>query len=151
LPQVRRLTGLPIYLETAGHRPEELMMVLPFVDSVGMDLKLPSVSGETRWQAHAKFLQRCFEARVETFIKIIVSKQTNPAELIQASELVAACSPDIPVFLQPVTSIDLSEQLGAAPVFAPDPEQVLNWQVLMKRNLKQVRVVPQTHKFIGQL
>jgi len=34
---------LPIYLETGGHRPD---MILPYLDSVGMDLKLTSVSGE---------------------------------------------------------------------------------------------------------
>jgi len=42
LPQLRLATGLPIYLETGGHRPEQLAMILPYLDSVGMDLKLPS-------------------------------------------------------------------------------------------------------------
>lgn len=151
LPQVRDTTGLPIYLETGGHRPEQLAMVLPYLDSVGMDIKLPSVSGESHWQAHSEFLQHCYDSRVEVFVKLIVSSQTNPAELEQTAELVAACSPAIPLFLQPVTSIDLSEKLGSAPVLAPSPEQVLGWQALMKRHLKQVRVVPQTHKMIGQL
>jgi 7-carboxy-7-deazaguanine synthase len=44
LPQVKELTNLPIYLETGGHRPKQLVQVLPYLDLVGMDIKLPSVS-----------------------------------------------------------------------------------------------------------
>lgn len=151
LPHVRSLTGLPIYLETGGHRPQQLGMVLPYIDSVGMDIKLPSVSGENHWRAHEEFLQRCHNARVEVFVKIIVSNRTNPVELQRAAELVAACNPTIPVFLQPVTAIDLSDKLGCAPLLPPDPSQLLAWQALMKRSLKQVRAIAQTHKMINQL
>lgn len=151
LPQVRYLTGLPIYLETGGHRPEQLAMILPYLDAVGMDLKLPSVSGENRFPEHAEFLQRCYLAGVEVFVKAIVSSQTESAELERAASLVAAVSPEIPVFLQPVTPLEPSQQFGGTPVLAPTPEQVLTWQASMKRSLKQVRVVPQTHKMLHQL
>jgi 7-carboxy-7-deazaguanine synthase len=151
LPFARAATGLPVYLETGGHRPRQLAMVLPYIDSVGMDIKLPSVSGERYWKEHAEFLKRCLDARVEVFVKLIVSQKTDPDELIQAAELVAACDPSVPVFMQPVTTIDLSDKLGCDPAQAPDPERVLSWQALMKRHLKQVRVIPQTHKMIGQL
>jgi organic radical activating enzyme len=151
LPQLRSVTGLPIYLETGGHRPEQLTMILPYLDCVGMDLKLPSVSGENRWQQHAEFLKRCYQASVEVFVKIIMSSQTHLADLERSAELVAAVSPEIPVFLQPVTPLKPSEQLGETPVLAPSPEQVLTWQAKMKRSLKQVRVVPQTHKMMHQL
>lgn len=151
LPQLRESTGLPIYLETGGHRPEQLAQGLPYLDLVGMDIKLPSVSGEEWWQAHADFLQRCYDAQVEVFAKLIIAQQTNPAELEQAAELVAQVSPEIPVFLQPVTPLETPHQAAQQPVLSPTPEQVLAWQALMKRTLKQVRVVPQTHKAIGQL
>lgn len=151
LPQLRSVTGLPIYLETGGHRPEQLAMILPYLDSVGMDLKLPSVSGENRWQQHAEFLQHCYQASVEVFVKIIISSQTHPGDLERSAELVAAVSPEIPVFLQPVTPNEPSEQLGETPLLAPSPEQVLTWQAQMKRSLKLVRVVPQTHKMMNQL
>ncbi len=151
LPQLRNVTALPIYLETGGHRPEQLAMILPYLDSVGMDLKLPSTSGENRWQEHAKFLQLCYESQVEVFVKIIISKQTDPGELERSASLVAQVSPSIPVFLQPVTPLPASEQLTENPVLAPSPEQVLMWQALMKRFVKQVRVIPQTHKMLNQL
>ncbi|AUT04060.1 radical SAM protein [Nostoc sp. CENA543] len=150
LPQVRSLTSLPIYLETGGHRPEQLAMILPYLDSVGMDLKLPSVSGESYWSEHMKFLQICYP-NSETFIKIIISQHTDTHELEQAALLVADVSPEIPVFLQPVTPLMESESSNQTPILAPTPAQVLAWQTLMKKILKQVRVIPQTHKMLNQL
>ena len=147
LPQLRQSTKLPIYLETGGHRPEQLAMVLPYLDSVGMDIKLPSVSGEDRWQAHADFLQICFTSSIEIFVKLIVDRNTDRADLAQAAQLVADVSPHIPVFLQPVTPLETSQ----LPVVPPSPAQILAWQTFMKQRLSSVRVVPQTHKMIGQL
>ena len=147
LPQVLSLTNLPIYLETGGHRPEQLLTILPYLDSVGMDLKLPSVSGESHWQAHAQFLQSCHGSKTEVFVKIIISSKTDVEELEKAANLVAQVSPEIIIYLQPVTPLEISEE----PMFAPTPDQVLTWQALMKKWLKQVRVVPQTHKMLQQL
>ncbi|MEC4983370.1 MAG: 7-carboxy-7-deazaguanine synthase QueE [Oscillatoria sp. PMC 1068.18] len=149
LPKLIEVTQLPVYLETGGHRPEELSVVLPYLNSVGMDIKLPSVSGEEHWQSHCLFLQKCFDASVEVFVKLIISDRTNPDELIQAAALVAAVNPEIPVFLQPVTSLQVPLLAGA--VLPPSPEQVLSWQKLIKDLLVSVRVVPQTHKYLGQL
>ncbi|MBE9191670.1 7-carboxy-7-deazaguanine synthase QueE [Gloeocapsopsis crepidinum LEGE 06123] len=150
LPQLQKCTGLPIYLETGGHRPQQLAMVLPHLNSVGMDLKLPSVSGESHWQEHAEFLQLCYQANVEVFVKVIVSGETDIAELHQAAELVANVSPEIPLFLQPVTPLD-NIQKSDQVIFAPTPAQVLTWQAKIKQMLKHVRVVPQTHKMLNQL
>ncbi|HEY9599375.1 MAG TPA: 7-carboxy-7-deazaguanine synthase QueE [Cyanophyceae cyanobacterium] len=147
LPQLRQCVKLPIYLETGGHRPEQLAMVLPYLDSVGMDIKLPSVSGETQWQAHAQFLQLCHDASVDVFVKLIVDFNTNPTELEQAMQLVADVSPKIPVILQPATPLETDSR----PILSPSPQQILTWQALLKRTLASVRVVPQTHKIIGQL
>ncbi|MBR8834822.1 MAG: 7-carboxy-7-deazaguanine synthase QueE [Stigonema ocellatum SAG 48.90 = DSM 106950] len=151
LPKVRSITGLPIYLETGGHRPEQLAMILPYLDSVGMDLKLPSTSGESHWQEHAKFLQLCYDAQLEVFVKIVISGNTYASELEQSALLVASVSPEIPVFLQPVTPLEAPVGFTQIPVLAPSPHQVLNWQALMKRFVKRVRVVPQTHKMLNQL
>jgi len=148
LPVVRHRTGLPIYLETGGHRPEQLAQILPYLDCIGMDMKLPSVSGEDCWQAHRQFLQLCGDTDVEVFVKLIIAQATNAAELELAAELVAACNPSIPVFLQPVTPLAKPHH---GPMIPPTPTQVLEWQGLMKRHLKSVRVIPQTHKMIGQL
>jgi 7-carboxy-7-deazaguanine synthase len=150
LPKIRSAIGLPIYLESGGHRPEQLAMILPYLDSIGMDFKLPSTSGENRWQEHAKFIQLCHDARVEVFVKIIVSQQTEPAELERSALLIAGVNSKIPVFLQPVTPLE-TPAFTQKPMLAPSPDQVLSWQALMKQFIKQVRVVPQTHKMLNQL
>jgi 7-carboxy-7-deazaguanine synthase len=149
LPQVKALTNLPIYLETGGHRPAQLAQILPALDLVGMDIKLPSVSGETHWAAHSEFLQLCQAAGVEVFVKIIISQTTDPAELRQAAQLVAAVSDKIIIFLQPMTALATPHTNPA--LSPPTPEQVLIWQAVMKEYLPQIRVIPQTHKMIGQL
>ena len=155
LPALRSLTSLPIYLETGGHLPEKLAIILPYLDSVGMDLKLPSVSGETYWPEHTKFLQLCSDSKLEVFVKIIVSQSTVVQELERAALLVAQVSEDIPVFLQPVTPLPVAplaaQKFSSVVMVAPTPDQVLEWQVLMKRFVKQVRVIPQPHKMLNQM
>lgn len=146
LPHLRQQTSLPIYLETAGHLPERLVTLLPYLDLIGMDIKLPSVSGESHWAAHQAFLQACVSAGVEVFTKLIIADCTDPAELVQAAYLVAAVDPSILLFLQPVTP--LNPGLGLQ---APSPNQVLEWQAMLKPLLSSVRVIPQTHKMLHQL
>ncbi len=149
LPQLRESTHLPIYLETGGHRPQQLAQILPYLDLVGMDIKLPSVSGEIHWERHQEFLQMCRDAGVDVFIKIIISQTTNPAELHQTAKLIADIDDNLVVFLQPMTA--LGQPHTNPNLTAPTPAQVLAWQALMKEYLPHVRVVPQTHKAIGQL
>lgn len=144
LPNLKRTMALPIYLETGGHRPQPLSWIVEYLDAIGMDMKLPSVSGETRWEAHAEFLRRCFP-HTEVFVKLIVSDQTLEEDLAQAKQLIATVSAEIPVILQPVTP------LPEAGIFSPQPEQILGWQDFLKQSLSCVRVIPQTHKMIGQL
>ncbi len=146
---MRELTHLPIYLETGGHRPQQLQQILPYLDLVGMDIKLPSVSGETHWERHQEFLKLCHDATVAVFIKIIISQTTDPVELQQAARLVAEINNQMVVFLQPMTALEnphTNPQLTA-----PTPAQVLDWQALMKAELPYIRVIPQTHKMLGQL
>lgn len=156
LPEVKRGTGLPIYLETGGHRPQQLKMILPDLDAIGMDIKLPSVSGESHWEAHGEFLQTALTPQIDLFVKIIISAGTEEADLEKAAELIASVSAEVPVFLQPVTPLTEVEQSNFGDraiqmLEPPAPAQVVAWQTLMKRWLKQVRVVPQTHKMLQQL
>lgn len=142
-----RSTGLPIYLETGGHRPQQLSSIIEHLDLVGMDIKLPSVSGESHWVAHQKFLNVCVEQGCEVFGKIIVSQTTLTEDLAQAANLIAEIDPNISVFLQPVSALEQPHHGNPSP---PLPEQMLEWQALLKQSLVTVRVVPQTHKAIDQ-
>ena len=40
--------GLKVYLETNGTMPERLSEIIGHVDTVAMDVKLPSISGTSR-------------------------------------------------------------------------------------------------------
>ncbi|MDS3859738.1 7-carboxy-7-deazaguanine synthase QueE [Thermosynechococcaceae cyanobacterium BACA0444] len=146
LPILKQCTSLPIYLESGGHHPQALGQLLPYLDSIGMDIKLPSVSGESHWPAHRAFLQACHAANKDVFCKVIISAQTTTQDLNQAGALVAAINPDIPLILQPITPIGTGRL-----THPPTPAQVLAWQGLLKQYLSQVRVIPQTHKFLHQL
>ena len=150
LLQLKEVCHLPIYLETGGHRPQLLSKVLPYLDLVGMDIKLPSCSGEEHWQAHKEFLQLCHHASVDVFVKLIVSQTTNPEELKQTVKLVAQVNEEIIIFLQPVTPLE--EPVSGEIPLSPTPEQILDWQGLMKKLAhNHIKVLPQTHKMIGQL
>ena len=152
LPRLKGHCQLPVYLETGGHRDRDLERVLPHIDLIGMDMKLPSVCGEEHWEAHRRFLQMA-HGQTGIFCKLIVSNQTSDEDLNQAAEIIASVDDGIDCYLQPMSPIgtltpDIREARSLA--LPPTPEQVLDWQVVMKRSLKSVRVIPQTHKMIGQ-
>jgi organic radical activating enzyme len=67
-----------------------------------------------------------------------------PGELDSAVAMVHEVSPETEIFLQPVTPF-------ADVTAAPSPGQVLELQERALRLHPRVRVVPQTHKLIGQL
>jgi 7-carboxy-7-deazaguanine synthase len=148
LPLLKAQTNLPLYLETGGHRPIQLASIAAYLDLVGMDIKLPSASGEEHWAAHQEFLAICQQQQLSVFTKVIIDRRTSREDLERAAQMVAAIDPNIPLFLQPVSSLAAAHS-GPAPI-PPEPEQVLDWQELLKKNLHSVRVIPQTHKAIGQ-
>ncbi|MGD1872463.1 MAG: 7-carboxy-7-deazaguanine synthase QueE [Mastigocoleus sp.] len=150
LPKLKSSVKLPIYLETGGHRPQQLVKIISHIDCIGMDFKLPSTSGEDYWQEHEEFLQICNDRQTEVFVKIIISQQTKTEELERCAKIIAEVNDAIAVFLQPVTPLDNGKPESKS-ILAPSPSQVLHWQALMKQFLQEVRVIPQTHKMIRQL
>lgn len=139
LPRVRKL-GLKIYLETNGTLPDKLALILPWVDIISMDIKLPYAENNF-WQAHQEFLRQARGTKL--FIKIVVDRETNLASLAQARSMLKGENKEIPVILQPVTPVR-----GLRP---PEPKQMLEWQEFMLKELPSVRVIPQTHVYLGQL
>ena len=130
-----------IYLETNGTLLSELDLVLPYIDIISMDIKLPSTTGQELWQQHDAFLRLANTRKV--FVKIVVTGKTSPAEFEQAIRLIAGVDPSIPLIIQPVTPIAGCEGVT--------PDVVLAWQEQALRILSDVRVIPQTHKFMNQL
>lgn len=132
--------GLNIYLETNGTLPDQLLQILPMVDVISMDIKLPFDS-KTFWDVHESFLR--YSTQKEVFVKIVVNQDTTLQDLQHACDLIAGVDPSILTILQPVTQ--------SQGIQTPKPKQLLEWQSLLLEKLINVRVIPQTHVFIGQL
>ncbi len=112
-----------------------------------------------------RFLDAALSAGLTTWVKIVVGPTTDNTELDQAVDMVADAAqstnggrtgiegsrPQSPtpaggpeIFLQPVTPF-------ATVTEAPSPELVLDLQARALARYPRVRVIPQTHKAIGQL
>jgi 7-carboxy-7-deazaguanine synthase len=137
--------GHRIMAETNGMLTGGLARTLPWLTYVSMDIKLNSVDGEqVDLATHRRFLAAASDAGTTTWVKIVVGASVDPGEFDAAITMVAKSSDRPEVFLQPVTPF-------AAVTEAPTPDQVLDLQARALRLYPNVRVVPQTHKAIGQL
>ncbi len=141
---LQRVQTLPVgkYLETNGTLTDNLAEVISLLDMIGMDIKLPSVSQMTCWAEHRDFLRVARQKSL--FVKVVVSAATVVEECIMAAELIREVDQAIPLILQPVTPSNPREK-------GPDPAWMLRLQAQLLRYLTDVRVIPQTHKFMGQL
>jgi len=133
--------GQRIYLETAGHLPDALEKVLPAVDYIAMDWKLPAtlekppnVTEQTRFLHLAQ--QR------ECFIKMPVTDNINEEEVRQALRAISEVTRAVPLVLQPVTP-------GVGGCRPPDAQTLLAWQAAASKFIDEVRIIPQCHPLIG--
>jgi 7-carboxy-7-deazaguanine synthase len=142
LPALQAL-GLKTYLETSGTQPLALEKVLPWVDVLAMDVKLPSTTGEPwRSQQHRAFFELAHSnSSIETFIKLIVSDATTLDEVALLPEMILDAN--TPVFLQPETALTAPFGLKAS------PEHLLALQAELLCHYHQVRIIPQTHKWLN--
>ena len=140
LPRLRNY--LPVHLETNGALPEALARVVALLDHVSMDIKLPSSAGTSDlWEQHQEFI--LVASAVTTSVKVVVNSATEFWEVERAAGLVAAVAPDTPFIIQPETT--------PAGIVAIKPMALLQLQEIAARELTDVRVIPQTHKFLDLL
>lgn len=133
-----KVAGQLIYLETNGTRPVELERLLPWVDIVAMDLKLPSVAGTpVLWRLHQRFLEVARQRL--TFAKMVVGAAVETEDVQQAANL--AREAGVPLIIQPVTDSYGHLEMGG--------EALLLLETMVRRLHPEVRVVPQTHHFLG--
>ena len=139
LPVLRKI--LPIYLETNGTLPDQLALLIQHLDWISMDIKLHSQTGlRTEWDIHRKFLE--IANQTDCYVKLVVGEETPDLELQLAADLVTAVSKQIPIVLQPVT---LTGKIGIT------TKRLLQMQALIAEIHSEVRVIPQTHRFMGVL
>ena len=134
---------VPVLLETNGTYPRRLEAVLPFIDIVSMDLKLPTNSGEPPfWEEHRAFLAATKGKTGKTvYVKVPVDEATSEREVTTAARLVAAHDRSTTVFLQPILSPSAEVQIS--------PTRLARFYDLATAHLDDVRVLPQAHRFLG--
>ncbi|MDD6133473.1 MAG: 7-carboxy-7-deazaguanine synthase QueE [Selenomonadaceae bacterium] len=132
---------VPVFLETNGTLPEQLADILDVVDIISMDIKLPSIIRKPQWEAHKRFIE--VAKAKDLYIKLVVGEETTEEEFRQAIDLVAETAPETLFIIQPVTPYGGCK--------AASPEKILICQNYALSKLKDVRVIPQTHKMIAQL
>lgn len=139
LPELRKI--LPIYLETNGTLPDQLESLISYLDWVSMDIKLHSQTGlRTEWEIHRRFLEIATQTRC--YVKLVVGEETPDLELQLAADLVSGVSKGIPMVLQPVT---LDGRITISTT------RLLQMQALIADINSNLRVIPQTHRFMGVL
>ncbi len=136
IPHLKK-SHMPVYLDTNGTLPDELKKIIKGVDTIAMDLKLPSsTKDKIYWKEHEAFLKIAQEK--EVFVKTVISNDTDPSEVRQAAKLVAKIDDQILFILQP-NFFEMKEGVVAKCVeLQKDCLKILN----------DVRIVPQLHKYL---
>jgi pyruvate-formate lyase-activating enzyme len=145
--------GPRLLLETHGLAVEAMKQVRSQVDVVSMDWKLAKdvrfadVAGATDTpsfhERHEDFLAAAREA-CEVYVKIVITVETEVAELEEVAKRVRDVDAAVPLILQPVTPFGKVRS-------SPGAEQMLTLMRACERVLADVRVIPQTHRVYGAL
>jgi organic radical activating enzyme len=123
-----------VYLDTNGTLPEALARIIGYVDWVAMDIKVPSATGQPgRWKDTERSLR--IASRRNVFVKLVVDENLRSRELERAVSIVERTDPAIPMVIQPV--------------FGSDPSKLLGYQAAARKRLKEVRIIPQIHKYLN--
>jgi 7-carboxy-7-deazaguanine synthase len=131
------------YLETNGILSEGLRKIIELIDTIAMDIKLPSsLKGRAFWEEHREFLRVAKKKKV--FTKIVITTQTSEQEVLRAAELVGQTDKRIPLILQPVTPAGRIRK-------APLPKKLLKLQQTSTKFLPEVRIIPQIHKALRMI
>ncbi|MCM8799951.1 MAG: 7-carboxy-7-deazaguanine synthase QueE [Candidatus Omnitrophica bacterium] len=133
-----RLKNKKIYLETNGTLPDRLSKIIDMVDIIAMDIKLSSSTGlNDFWEEHEGFLE--IALKKDVFVKTVICNSTELKDLKKAIKLMKNFNKDIPFVLQP-NHFELDSVLM---------EKLFKFKEFSLRFLRDVRIIPQLHKFIG--
>ena len=129
--------ALPIYLETNATLPQELEKIIDYIEYISADIKLPSCTNlESLWDIHDKFFE--VASGKNLFAKIVFDKNITKEEVIKCCEFGSKYG--IELILQPKM---INDNMDININFI---EKVHN---SFLDRYKNVRVIPQTHKFIN--
>ena len=145
--ELRKVSNISIYLETGGHKPDELSEIVDLLDYVSMDIKLPSsAKAGNLWDKHNDFLSILLSKKNQTWVKIVITANTEFDDLLKAINLVQFLTKkhnkNIEVFLQPVSEMNN--------IKLPSETDLLKTHSKLLAVYPHIRVIPQVHKLIGQ-
>lgn len=141
IKEAAKKISVPIFLETNGTLYDELSNVIDDVDIISMDIKLESGAGKNLFDVHKKFLSVAREK--DLYVKMILTGQTKEEEIKGAASLVSETNDEILFVIQPVTPY--------GGMTAPSLRKIFAAEDLALKYLKNVRVIPQTHRMLGVL
>ena len=122
-----------VHLETNGTITRSLSRILPYIDVVAVDFKIPSATRRPgRWVEHERFLGKC--RKKNCFVKIVVDRHSKLSELDRVLSIVGRVDRHIPLVIQPRWGSDITKLL-------PFQERALE-------KLDDVRIIPQIHKYL---
>lgn len=135
-----KIRRLKIHLETNATLVSAFKTISDSIDVVAADIKLPSSTKITTWNLHKQFLSILPD---RTFVKIVLTSETTWTEIEKSVEIIASISPDIPVFLQPVT--ECFSKLSGEKITKPSEEFLKKSYEYCVLKLKDVEILPQQH------
>lgn len=132
--------GKKVYLETNGTLHERLDGLLPWLDWIAMDVKLPSTQGVGDvMESHRLFLEHA--GTTGLFMKMVVERGTAAEEVLGACRLLSPGRESVPLVLQPATPMD-----GGAGI---DQRELTELYRAARDFFHEVRVIPQMHRLWG--
>jgi len=130
--------NVPVYLETNATLNDELKKVIEYVKIVSADIKLPGTAGANTFKEHEEFIKTCKDYEKEVFAKVVFDRSISDEEIIKTVQIAQKFG--ILIVLQPKMN-------GNKPASdAEFNEQIFNKFTDLYSN---VRMIPQTHKFLG--
>lgn len=140
LPELKK-NGFKTYLETNGTLCRELEVLIEHIDIIAMDIKLPSSTGmPPLWDQHKAFLE--IARKKNLFVKAVITDGTSEEDLITARGLLEGVDRELLFILQPASAAKDGE-------FMVDKEKLIRCREIAEERLKNVRIICQTHKFLG--
>jgi 7-carboxy-7-deazaguanine synthase len=139
LPRLKQ-EGMGIYLETNGTLGNELEPVLPWIDHIAMDVKLPSTQeGGDLMGRHHDFLARTPAGKA--FLKVVVDASTGDDELESACRNLCEPAGGLTLVLQPATPPHGEAAMTALRAYG--------LYLIAAAFFRDVRVIPQMHRAWG--
>ncbi len=133
-------TGRKVLLESRGFHYRELSDVMPRVDVVAADIKLPSFSGRPTDDKETKAFLRVAMQKY-CYAKVVVGPDAPETEVAAAAHLVADVSPGIPFIIQP--------RNDNGPTPPEEARRLAAMTVRFSAFLSDVRFIPQIHRLLG--